>query len=84
MTWPCLGGVPCHWKKKIKKERKSTLMEEVSWRQKSRPLWLREGNKYTEFFHKMAYSNRRKNSIDSLLIDGTISTNRLEISEHIV
>jgi hypothetical protein len=32
----------------------------------------------------MAYSNRRKNSIYSLLIDGTISTNRLEISEHIV
>jgi hypothetical protein len=25
-----------------------------------------------------------KNSIDSLLIDGTISTNRLEISKHIV
>jgi hypothetical protein len=31
----------------------------------------------------MANSNRRKNSIDSL-IGGTISTNRLEISEHIV
>ena len=35
-------------------------------------------------FHKMANSNRMKNSIDSLLVDGTISTNRLEISEHIV
>jgi hypothetical protein len=32
----------------------------------------------------MANFNRRRNSIDSLLIDGTISTNRLEISEHIV
>jgi hypothetical protein len=36
------------------------------------------------FLHKMANSNIRKNSIDSLLTDGTISTNRLEISEHIV
>jgi len=32
----------------------------------------------------MANSNRRRSSIDSLLIDGTISTNRSEISEHIV
>jgi hypothetical protein len=36
------------------------------------------------FFHKVANTNRRKNSIDSLLIDGTLSTNRVEISEHIV
>jgi hypothetical protein len=28
--------------------------------------------------------NKRKNSINSLLIDGTLSTNRVEISEHIV
>jgi hypothetical protein len=59
-------------------------MEEASWRHKSRVLWLREGDKCTEFFHIMANSNRRKISIDSLLIDGTISTNRVEISEHIV
>jgi hypothetical protein len=29
-------------------------------------------NKCTKFFHKVANSNRRKNSIDSLLIGGTI------------
>jgi hypothetical protein len=57
-----------------------TLMEEVSWRQKSRILWLKEGDKCTKFFHTMANSNRRRNSIDSLLIDGTIFTNRLEIT----
>lgn len=63
---------------------RSTLIEEVSWRQKSRVLWLREGDKCTKFFHKMVNSNRRKKSINSLLVDGTISTNRLEISENIV
>jgi hypothetical protein len=36
------------------------------------------------FFHTVANSNRRRNSIESLLIDGAISTNQLEISEHIV
>jgi hypothetical protein len=36
------------------------------------------------FLHKVANSNRRKNSIDSLLIDGTLSTNRVKIGEHIV
>jgi hypothetical protein len=33
---------------------------------------------------KVTHSNKRKNSIVSLLIDGTLSTNQVEISEHIV
>jgi hypothetical protein len=44
--------------------------------QKSRVLWLQEGDKCNRFFfHTMANSNKRRNSIDSLLIDDTISTN---------
>jgi hypothetical protein len=35
------------------------------------------------FSHKMANSNRKK-SVDSLLIDGTVSTNWVEISGHFV
>ena len=46
------------------------LMEEVSWRQKSRILWLKKGDKCTKYFHSMANSHRRYNSIDSLMIEG--------------
>jgi hypothetical protein len=43
-----------------------------------------EGDKCTKFFQTMANFNMRNNSIDSLLIDGTISTNQVKISEYIV
>jgi hypothetical protein len=59
-------------------------MEEVNWKQKSGALWLGEGDKCTKFFYIMANSNRRKNSIVSLLIGGTISTNRAEVNKNIV
>jgi hypothetical protein len=44
----------------------SILQEEISWRQKSRVLWLKEGDKCTKFFHRIANSNRRSNAIVSL------------------
>jgi hypothetical protein len=59
------------------------FMEEVSWRQKSSALWLREEDKCMKFSHEVANFNKKKNSIDSLLIDGTLSTNPVEISEHL-
>jgi len=40
-----------------------TLQEEISWRQKSRVLWLKEGDKCTKFFYRLAKSNQRFNSI---------------------
>jgi hypothetical protein len=51
----------------------SILQEEISWKQKSRVLWLKEGDKCTKFFHRVFNSNRRFNSIESLLVNGSIS-----------
>jgi hypothetical protein len=65
----------------ISKIERSSLLEEVSWRQKSRVTWLKEGDKCTKFFHSIANSNRRYNSMDSLLIGDSISS---EIGEHVV
>ena len=60
---------------KAKKEAKGdykkwTLMEEISWRQKSREVWLREGDRNTSFFHRMANSHRRRNCLSKIKING--------------
>ena len=62
---------------------KVILMDEISWRQKSRVLWLKEGDKNSSFFHRIANSNRNTNTISQLLINGTLSTNQDEIKDHI-
>jgi hypothetical protein len=47
---------------------KATLLEEISWRQKSR----------------VTNSNRRNNSSESLSINGSVSSNQPTIRDHIV
>ena len=46
-------------------------LEETSWRQKSRATWLKEGDNNTRFFHRTTNSNRRRNYIGELEVDGT-------------
>jgi hypothetical protein len=61
---------------------KFTLMEEISWWQTSRALWLREGDKCTKFFHRVANSSRGNNSIEALFVNGSVSFDQFAIREH--
>ena len=60
------------------------LMEEMSWRQKSREIWLKEGDKNTKFFHKMANAHRRGNQITKMRINGVWITKEIELKQGIV
>jgi hypothetical protein len=55
------------------------LCEEISWRQKSRALWLREEDKNTKFFHRVANSNKRNNAIESLIMNGSLYSEATDI-----
>ena len=51
---------------------------------KSRELWLKEGDKNSKFFHKMANARRRKNFLSSITVDGRKLTEETEMKEGVV
>lgn len=53
--------------KAIEKQIDDLLIDEVYWRQRSRAVWLREGDKNTKFFHSTATSRKRKNRIRGIV-----------------
>ncbi|KAK1293051.1 hypothetical protein QJS10_CPB17g00611 [Acorus calamus] len=60
-------------------------VEESFMRQKSRQLWLSEGDRNTNFFYSMVKSRIARNSIRSVqLLDGSISSDPLTIKKHAV
>ena len=59
------------------------ILEETSWRQKSRALWLKEGDNNTEIFHRMANARRNGNFISSLTISGIRLEKEEELKEGI-
>ena len=59
-------------------------MEETSWRQKSREVWLKEGDRNTNFFHKMANTHRRRNFLSKVKINGAWLIEEADIKAGIV
>jgi hypothetical protein len=63
---------------------RTLFQEEVSWRQKSRALWLKEGDWNTMFFHRLANSHRRNNTVAAMMVEGNKTKDPAVIQEHIV
>ncbi|WMV51646.1 hypothetical protein MTR67_045031 [Solanum verrucosum] len=60
-----------------------TKNEESRWRQKSRVLWLKQGDNNIKFFQRVATAHRRCNTIDRLSINGEENKDPKEIKDHI-
>ena len=52
-------------------------LEETSWRQKSRALYVKEGGNNTRFFHRLANSHRNTNQIKRFEVDGVLHEDSL-------
>ena len=63
---------------------KTMILEEISWRQKSRALWLKEEDKNTKNFHRNVNLHRRNNHIDCLSNGESIWDHLVAITDDIV
>ena len=56
-------------------------MEETHWRRLSRELWLRERDRNTGYFHRMATAHQRVNSLVRIKINGVWLLEEQEVRE---
>ncbi|WMV54051.1 hypothetical protein MTR67_047436 [Solanum verrucosum] len=55
--------------------------KEIAWKQRSRIQWLKKGDKNTKFFHRIATSHKRFNSMEQLEVEGEITKDQIRIKE---
>ena len=56
----------------------------ISWRQKSRAFFLKEGDNNTRFFHRLANSHRRVNTMRGVEVDGIMYEADSDIQDQVV
>ena len=64
--------------------KKWVSLEEIHWRQKSRETSLKAGDRNTGFFHRMANSHLRKNTIARIRINGDWISDEIELRKGII
>ena len=75
----------CEARKKAKEAYKTwVLREEISWRQKSRELWLKEEDNNIRFFHRMANVHNRRNWLSKLKVDDCWHTEENDLKNSVV
>ena len=75
----------CEARKKARESYKSwVLKEEISWRRKSRELWLKEGDNNTRFFHRIANAHSRRNWLSKLKVNGCWHTEENDLKNSVV
>ena len=56
-----------------------TSLEEIFWRQKSKALFIKEGDNNTQFFHRLANSHRQTNQIREVEVEGMLYEDDKEV-----
>ncbi|KAG9450247.1 hypothetical protein H6P81_010212 [Aristolochia fimbriata] len=64
--------------------RELVARERIVWKQRARYKWLKEGDANSHFFHAVASARRRSNRVNSLIVNGELTSDREAITNALV